>query len=51
MPSERVADEEAVVELGELLSTDLTLFAAVRSAAVIGFLRGLLVVVFNDLFR
>ena len=51
MPSERPADEEAVVELGELLSTDLALFAAVRSADVVRSHRRLMVVVFNDLLR
>jgi len=49
--AKRVADEKAVVEPREQLSTDLTFFAAVRSAAVVGFRRGLFVVVLNDLFR
>ena len=51
MPSQGIADEEAVIELRELLSADLTLFATARSTAIIGLHRGLLVVVGNDLFR
>ena len=51
MPSERPADEEAVVKFGELLSADLALFAAVRSAYVVGSYRRLLVVMCDDLLR
>jgi hypothetical protein len=51
VPSQRIADEEAVVEPWKLLSTDLTFFAAARSATVIRMFGTDAIVMFNDLFR